>query len=108
MSDRIARVFNRSATTRAVALDIFKAFQSLVCWSLLKTSPAGNYMIKVNNRNTRKRCEICSKLTIKARFLVLRFFFFINTPDVICNIASMLMILLSPLSKTRYLICGNN
>ena len=28
-----------------------------------KISPAGNYMIKVNNRNTRTRCEICSKLT---------------------------------------------
>ena len=26
---------------------------------------ADNYMSKVNNRNTRKRCEICSKLTIK-------------------------------------------
>ena len=24
-----------------------------------------NYMFKVNKRNTRKRCEICSKLTIK-------------------------------------------
>ena len=23
--------------------------------------PAGNYMFKVNNRNTRTRCEICSK-----------------------------------------------
>ena len=29
------------------------------------TTPAGNYMFKVNNRNTRTRCEICSKLTIK-------------------------------------------
>ena len=28
-------------------------------------TPAGNYMFKVNNRNTRTRCEICSKLTIK-------------------------------------------
>ena len=28
--------------------------------------PAGNYMFKVNNRNTRTRCEICSELTIKA------------------------------------------
>ena len=28
-------------------------------------NPAGNYMFKVNNRNTRTRCEICSKLTIK-------------------------------------------
>ena len=26
---------------------------------------ASNYMFKVNNRNTRRRCEICSKLTIK-------------------------------------------
>ena len=28
-------------------------------------NPAGNYMLKVNNRDTRKICEICSKLTIK-------------------------------------------
>ena len=27
--------------------------------------PADNYMFKVNNRNTRRRREICSKLTIK-------------------------------------------
>ena len=27
--------------------------------------PASIYLHKVNNRNTRKRCEICSKLTIK-------------------------------------------
>ena len=27
--------------------------------------PAGNCMFKVNSRNTRTRCEICSKLTIK-------------------------------------------
>ena len=27
--------------------------------------PDGNYMFKVNNRNTRTRCDICSKLTIK-------------------------------------------
>ena len=31
----------------------------------LKPFPAGNYMFKVNKRNTRTRCEICSKLTIK-------------------------------------------
>ena len=28
-------------------------------------NPAGNCVFKVNNRNTRTRCEICSKLTIK-------------------------------------------
>ena len=27
-------------------------------------NPAGIYLLKVNNRNTRTRCEICSKLTI--------------------------------------------
>ena len=29
------------------------------------TWPAGIYPLKVNNRDSRKRCEICSKLTIK-------------------------------------------
>ena len=28
-------------------------------------NPAKNYMFKVNNRNTRTRCEICSELIIK-------------------------------------------
>ena len=28
-------------------------------------NPVGIYLLKVNNRNTRTRCEICSKLTIK-------------------------------------------
>ena len=28
-------------------------------------NPNGNYMFKVSNRNTRTRCEICSKLTRK-------------------------------------------
>ena len=27
--------------------------------------PAGNYMFKINNRNTKTKCEICSKLAIK-------------------------------------------
>ena len=30
-----------------------------------KITLAGNYMFKVNNRNTKIRCEICSKLTKK-------------------------------------------
>ena len=43
--------------------------ESQVCKKQLNSNqcsnPAGNYMFKVNNRNTRTRCEICSKLTIK-------------------------------------------
>ena len=27
--------------------------------------PANIYLLKVNNRNTRKRCEICSRLKLK-------------------------------------------
>ena len=30
-----------------------------------KINPTGNYMFKVSNKNSRARCEICSKLTIK-------------------------------------------
>ena len=32
---------------------------------LSSVMPAGNYMFKVDNRNTTTRFEICSKLTIK-------------------------------------------
>ena len=32
---------------------------------LITQFPAGNYMFKVNNRNTRMRCGICSMLTVK-------------------------------------------
>ena len=32
---------------------------------LLSVIPANIYLFKVNNKDTRKRCKICSKLTIK-------------------------------------------
>ena len=35
-------------------------------WAVeLNSLPAGIYLLKFNNRNTRTRCEICSKLAIK-------------------------------------------
>ena len=34
-------------------------------WLLFDSYPANIYLFKVNNKNTRKRCEICSKLTVK-------------------------------------------
>ena len=37
----------------------------ILIWRTPTLLPAGNYMFKVSNRNTRTRCEICSKLTIK-------------------------------------------
>ena len=36
---------------------------SIVTDKKLRTFAAGNYILKVNNRNTRTRCEVCSKLT---------------------------------------------
>ena len=35
-------------------------------WKLFRKIPVGIYLLKVNNRITRSRCKICSKLTIKA------------------------------------------
>ena len=35
------------------------------CFFFQEMFPAGIYLLKVNNRNTRTRCEICLKLTIK-------------------------------------------
>ena len=32
---------------------------------IIFTNPTGIYLLEVNNRNTKTRCEICSKLTIK-------------------------------------------
>ena len=41
-------------------------YVTLFCFHKLETIPDRNYMFKVNNRNTKTRYEICSKLTIKA------------------------------------------
>ena len=54
---------------------ISNAFLSVSCYRLLfitNTSaasiiPASSYMSKANNRNTRTRCQICSKLIIKTQ-----------------------------------------
>ena len=34
---------------------------------LVKHYPANIFLFEVNNRNTRERCEVCSKLTIKTQ-----------------------------------------
>ena len=38
----------------------------LSCVVFFTKNLAGTYLLKVNKRNTRARCELCSKLTIKA------------------------------------------
>ena len=44
-----------------IPLERFHVLLSLKCF------PANIYSFKVKNKNTRKRCEICSKITIKTR-----------------------------------------
>ena len=38
---------------------------SIFPYRCCSSSPVSIYLFKVNNRNTTKKCEICSKLTIK-------------------------------------------
>ena len=46
-------------------------YRKQFCWRFFISgvwnvkNPAGNYILKLNNKSTRTRCEICSKLTIK-------------------------------------------
>ena len=67
------------------------------CWFLSHdldlNNPANTYFFKINNRNIRKRCGICSTLTIKTPeqrnvidavlvFLLLTFYLFNTFPGV--------------------------
>ena len=65
---------NNSASLNNSWLLFSASFLFLKFWFYNKTNniklrlfvpPANNYLLKVNKRNTRKRCEICSRLTIK-------------------------------------------
>ena len=40
-------------------------FHSTLFFEATSRNPGGIYLFKINNANTRARCEICSKLTIK-------------------------------------------
>ena len=45
--------------------ELKKRYYIWFLWEPHRTFPANIYKFKVNNRNTRTRCEICSKLTKK-------------------------------------------
>ena len=60
--------------------------------------PAGNYMFKINNRNTKTRCEICSNLTLKTpeqRQLGRSGFFFVNFEHLLNLVLVFLLLTLS-------------
>ena len=50
-------------TTKVITLFVVSFYKRLLLYQV--STPVGIYLLKVNNRNTRARCEICSKLTIK-------------------------------------------
>ena len=56
--------------------------------------PGGNYMFKVNNRNTRKRCEICSKLA-KRHQNVRSGVFIVNTEHISHLVLGFLLLTMS-------------
>ena len=124
VSDRIARAFNRSGSTRAVALHISKAFDKV--WYVGLLHKLKSYRISglalfllfsvigcfgwLWIRNLHSNIQLVLEF-LKALFLVLHFSYytlmtFLMMLSVI--LLSMLMILLSILSVIRHLICGNN
>ena len=46
-------------------LRFVKKFKVEVLKEIVKVNPPGIYLLKLNSRNTRTRCEICPKLTLK-------------------------------------------
>ena len=125
-SDRIARAFNRSGATQAVALDISKGFDRVWHAGLLHKLKSygisgqifglfllfsvidgfGWFWMGSLHKNIQLMLEF-----FKALFLVLHFsnyilMTFLMMLSVI--LLSMLMILLSILGVIRHLICGNN
>ena len=126
MSDRIARAFNRSGATRAVALDISKAFDRVWHAGLLHKLKSYRISGQVFGlflllsvidgfklfwmENLHKNIQLML-VFLKGLFLVLHFSYytlmtFLMMLSVI--LLSMLMILLSTLNVIRHLICGNN
>ena len=126
VSDRIARAFNRSGATRAVALDISKAFDRV--WHAGLHHKRKSYGVSGQIFGLISSCSVIDKFEwfwmeslhkniqlmrefLKAPFLVVHFSYytlmtFLMMLSVILQ--SMLMILLSILSAIRHLICGNN
>ena len=57
--------FNLSNYHNQISFYIWGIKFRVLCQVFERPSLAHIYMFKLNNRNTRKKCEICSKLTIK-------------------------------------------
>ena len=70
--------------------DIFSQYLSHIFKEFI---PAGIYLLKVNNRNTRTRCEKCSKVKIKKPTYWRRSSFFIVNFEHISHLALVFLLL---------------
>ena len=57
----VACQFSPVQQGNVVPIDIENKFY----WNYSFSGPTGNYLHKVNNKNNRAKCKICSKLTVK-------------------------------------------
>ena len=112
VSNRIARVFNRSGATRAMALDISKVFDRV--WHAGLLHKLKSYGISgqifglissfLSNRRSRSGWKVFTR--ISSYFSYYTLVIFLKMLFVI--LPSMLMIIPSILSVIGHLICGNN
>ena len=126
VSDRIARAFNRSGATQAVALDISKAFDRVwhagllhklksygisgQIFGLISSFLSNRWLRVVLDGKSSQEYPVNAGIPQRS-ILVLHFSYytlmtFLMMLSVI--LLSMLMILLSTLNMIRHLICGNN
>ena len=126
VSGRIARAFNRSGATRAVTLDISKAFDrvwhAILLHKLKSHGISGQifglisfFFLVIDGfewfwmESPHKNIQLMLKF-LKGPFLVLHFSCCIIMSFLMLSVIllSMLMILLSILTMIKHLICGNN
>ena len=120
VSDRTARASHRSEATRAVAFDISKALDRIWHAGLLhklKSYWISGQIFGLISFLSNRQLQVILDGKSSQEYLVRQgsilgptlFLWYINDlPDVICDIAIYVMILLSILSVIRHLIFGNN
>ena len=125
VSDRIGRTFNRSGATRAVALDIFKAFDRVCHAGLLhklkSKGISGQIFGLISSFLSNKRFRVVLDGKSSQEYPVIAgvlqgsilgptlFLLYINDLMMLSVILLfMLMMLLYTLHLIRHLICGNN
>ena len=126
VSDRIARVFNRSGSTRAVAIDISKAFDRVWHAGLLHKRKSMEYQVRYSAlfllfsviddfkwfwmEILHKNIQLMQGF-LKASFLALYFSYYTSITFLMMLsviLPSMLIILLSIVSVIGHMISGNN